>query len=446
MFREIKSGVNEWRSSSSTAQFTGNTCDGATSSNIERFALSGSRLTLRRLIVLKDGTLATTTCRLRRSLRKRSYSQDELAALWDRELLRSAEWPKVVDHGPEVRLADLFSGCGLMSLGVWEACRAIGKRAVPVFAADVSTEASAIYRANFAPEWFTTQPLETLLNRRLGARPSAEERNFEKAVGPIDVVVGGPPCQGHSNLNNHTRGDDPKNRLYERMARFVELVRPTHVIVENVPQVLRDRTGSVSRTLRSLEAEGYYVDHDVIEMASLGVPQRRRRHVLVGSLKRKVNVGAMIGRYRRTERSVGWALDDLLYSRSTAVMDQPSATSEANIKRIDYLFDNELYDLPDSLRPDCHRLKPHRYKSVYGRMRWEEPAQTITSGFLNMGQGRFVHPKLRRTLTLHEGARLQMIPDFFSFDGLSTRTTMAEMIGNAVPPKATYVLALELLR
>src|SRR5690606_14796004 len=171
----------------------------------------------------------------------------------------------------------------------------IGKRAVPVFAADVSTEASAIYRANFAPEWFTTQPLETLLNRRLGARPSAEERNFEKAVGPIDVVVGGPPCQGHSNLNNHTRGDDPKNRLYERMARFVELVRPTHVIVENVPQVLRDRTGSVSRTLRSLEAEGYYVDHDVIEMASLGVPQRRRRHVLVGSLKRKVNVGAMIG-------------------------------------------------------------------------------------------------------------------------------------------------------
>ena len=98
------------------------------------------------------------------------------------------------------------------------------------------------------------------------------------------------------------------------------------------------------------------------------------------------------------------------------------------------------------MRPDCHRLKEHSYKSVYGRMYWEQPAQTITSGFTSMGQGRFVHPKAKRTITPHEAARLQFIPDFFSFGDTIRRTSLAEIIGNAVPTKLTYVLALELLR
>jgi DNA (cytosine-5)-methyltransferase 1 len=79
-------------------------------------------------------------------------------------------------------------------------------------------------------------------------------------------------------------------------------------------------------------------------------------------------------------------------------------------------------------------------------MYWEKPAQTITSGFTSMGQGRFVHPKEQRTLTPHEAARLQFIPDFFRFDESIGRTALAEMIGNAVPPKLTYVIGLELLR
>jgi DNA (cytosine-5)-methyltransferase 1 len=111
-----------------------------------------------------------------------------------------------------------------------------------------------------------------------------------------------------------------------------------------------------------------------------------------------------------------------------------------------YIFEKNEYNLPDHLRPDCHRLKSHSYKSVFGRMHWDQPAQTITSGFTSMGQGRFVHPKEQRTLTPHEAARLQFIPDFLRFDDGIGRTTLAEMIGNALPAKLTYVIGLELLR
>src|SRR5690606_26715584 len=109
------------------------------------------------------------------------------------------------------------------------------------------------------------------------------------------------------------------------------------------------------------------------------------------------------------------------------------------------LFDNVLHDLPDSERPDCHRLKNHSYLAVYGRLYWDRPAPTITRGFAYTGRGRFVHPLEPRTLTPHEAARVQFFPDYFSF-GNANRSTMQNIIGNAVPPKMGYVAALELLR
>jgi DNA (cytosine-5)-methyltransferase 1 len=143
---------------------------------------------------------------------------------------------------------------------------------------------------------------------------------------------------------------------------------------------------------------------------------------------------------------VASVLGDLLDIEPGSEFDKPSSISAANAKRIEYLFRFDRHDLPDSRRPKCHRLKSHTYRSVYGRMFWDRPAQTVTSGFTCMGQGRFVHPKRKRTLTPHEAARLQFLPDFFRFDGELPRTALAEMIANAVPPKLTYVVTLELLR
>jgi DNA (cytosine-5)-methyltransferase 1 len=110
-----------------------------------------------------------------------------------------------------------------------------------------------------------------------------------------------------------------------------------------------------------------------------------------------------------------------------------------------YLVNKGVYRLPDRMRPDCHKDGNHTYASVYGRLNWDEPAQTITGGFISPGQGRFVHPSLPRTLTPHEAARLQFFPDFFDFSNVEKRTALAEMIGNAVPMKLSYAFCVEFL-
>ena len=134
----------------------------------------------------------------------------------------------------------------------------------------------------------------------------------------------------------------------------------------------------------------------------------------------------------------GWssirAIDDLNGLKSDETYDTASLPSEENRRRIAYLFENRRYDLPNPQRPECHRDFEHTYDSMYGRLRGDAPAQTITSGYGSMGQGRYAHPGRRRTLTPHEAARLQTIPDWFTFDVANRRIALASMIGNAVPP------------
>ena len=140
-----------------------------------------------------------------------------------------------------------------------------------------------------------------------------------------------------------------------------------------------------------------------------------------------------------------WAIGDLAHVSTDTSFDCSPRLSSDTSERIDFLFDNELHDLPDSERPDCHRLKQHSYVSVYGRMHADRPAQTITTGVGIMGRGRYVHPTERRTITPHEAARIQFFPDFFDF-GAAGRTLLQKTIGNAVPPKMGYALGLHLLR
>src|SRR5262249_12176423 len=125
-------------------------------------------------------------------------------------------------------------------------------------------------------------------------------------------------------------------------------------------------------------------------------------------------------------------------------IDTPSAATERNQKRMTWLINHDRYDLPNRLRPTCHRGE-HTYVSMYGRLRWNEPAQTITSGFGSMGQGRYVHPGLPRTITPHEAARLQMLPDFTAVSVARTRSLMARLIGNAVPPPLSTMITQSVL-
>ena len=169
------------------------------------------------------------------------------------------------------------------------------------------------------------------------------------------------------------------------------------------------------------------------------MPQRRKRFVLLATRLHGIEPERVLAELpeqmaAHPNRTVRWAIGDLSSSRLDGVFDSASTPSAENAKRIDFLFDEGLFDLPNDLRPPCHRLGNHSYVSMYGRLRWTLPAQTITTGFGSMGQGRYVHPERRRTLTPHEAARLQTFPDWFDFAASKGRGALATVIGNAVPP------------
>lgn len=374
-----------------------------------------------------------------------SFRSDDAAAVFDSSWLRAKAWPANGDGLP-LRVADLFSGCGGLSLGLGEACRALGRRAEYRFASDINQVALDVYRANFAPAFSSSSPIEISIDGALGAAATTAERALRELVGEVDFVIAGPPCQGHSDLNNHTRRQDPKNQLVARVARFVEVFRPAHVLIENVRGIRHDRFRSLDIAKEHLAGLGYVCDEAVLHAASFGVAQKRARYFLYASttvvhpLSHLTRAAAAAN-----SRPLSWAIGDLATSSSEAVFDTAATHSAENQRRIDYLFENDLHDLPDSERPTCHRHGGHSYKAVYGRLHWDLPSPTITTGFGSMGQGRFVHPLFRRTLTPHEAARLQFFPDFFSF-GSRGRRQYQELIGNAVPSKLAYAIVLHQLR
>ena len=360
----------------------------------------------------------------------------------DRLFLTSSARP-AYEHGAQaVRVVDLFCGCGGLSLGIAEAARSAGRALDLRLAVDSDRDARGVFKANFPGAHVSGKSVERWIDGDLGSKPTRSERRVAAAVGRIDILAAGPPCQGHSDLNNHTRRSDERNLLYLRVARAAEILRPEIVVIENVPAVRRATDDVVGKTRRALEKMGYTVEDDVISLVTLGTPQSRRRHVLLAYFGHSRGILSSVTPRCVVDppRDLAWAIGDLNETSSTAVIDRPSKISPNNTKRIAWLFDNEAYDLPNEHRPKCHQSE-HSYVSMYGRLRWDRPTQTITTGFGSMGQGRYVHPGCRRTLTPHEAARIQMLPDFFDLSSARTHHAMATLIGNAVPP----TLALRLL-
>lgn len=335
---------------------------------------------------------------------------------------------------------DLFCGCGGLSLGAWEACRLARRHLDIRLALDVAEKPLEVYRHNFDPDGKVAllKSVQEVFDGREGALPTSTEKSWLRRIGAADLLVAGPPCQGHSDLNNSTRRKDPRNQLYLRVVRAVEVIRPQAVIIENVPAVVHDSDGVVVRATQLLSSAGYAVQEQLVELLPLGVPQRRKRHLLIATLRRNADISRWLAECRTSARPhVGdfiAGLEDEPLSRDGSFYAAPGITAE-NCRRIRYLFDHGLFDLPNRMRPPCHSDKPHTYRSMYGRLQIDQPAQTITSGFGSMGQGRYVHPTQQRTLTAHEAARLQGFPDFFDFSRAGGVTGLREMIGNAVPPQ-----------
>ena len=371
--------------------------------------------------------------------------KQDAAAIYDQSWLAAKTRPFVENATETVRAIDLFCGCGGLTLGIQEACRALNLEFRPVFASDINSAALSLYCRNFNPLHFDSKPIEAHIDGGLGCSLTKAEKVFKKTVGPVDIIVAGPPCQGNSDLNNHTRRNDPKNLLYLRAVRSIEVLKPHSAIIENVPGVLHEAHSVLQIAVSHLESIGYNVCFGVLPMKEIGVPQNRKRMFLLATKKAQLSIEEIASLNHREERSLAWACKDLLpFYDESSTFNSSANHSVVNKKRIHYLFEHDLHDLPNSQRPDCHRLKEHGYTAVYGRMYWDIPAPTITGGFGSCGQGRFVHPLRERTLTPHEAARVQCFPDFFDFSGVKRRE-LQQIIGNAVPSKAGYVVSLPLL-
>ena len=371
--------------------------------------------------------------------------------------------PPTVAPVGTIRMCDLFSGCGGISAGVSEACRALELEMEPVMAWDILESAREAYRENFDPLFIRGDAIEDVVDGELGSPVTESERELLDQLGPIDLVVGGPPCQGNSDLNNHSRRKDAKNLLYLRMTRFIEIVRPRIAIIENVLTVKRAEAGVVQRTEQFLKSIGYGTDHGALRAMQLGVPQDRRRHFTIATLGKRFSFDLLEGTRVDESRPVMWGINDLRGLEGTTTFDTSARHQKQNKERIAWLFGDdwtdeeikssfnagssekpEAYNLPDDRRPPCHQ-NGHNYPAVYGRMYPNLPAPTITTGFGSTGQGRFVHPFERRSLTPHEAARVQSFPDFFQLSHEKSRVALQTLIGNAVPPFLAEHIALQLL-
>lgn len=324
---------------------------------------------------------------------------------------------------------DLFSGCGGLTLGLKQAGFNI------VGAVELNAEAVDTYRANHP-----TIPVWECDIREVAAAKMMRELGL--APGQLDLLAGCPPCQGFSPLrtrNGARQNKDRRNSLILEMLRFARVFRPRAVMIENVPRL--ENSGPFNKLRAGLRKLGYCVKWDLKDLARYGVPQRRKRLILVAGrnfeidfppeTKKLKTVRSAIGKMAKAGIS-GDALHDMPERRSNKVMNLIKAVPKDGGSRT---------DLPLSRQLLCHR-DFDGFNDVYGRMAWDNVAPTITGGCFNPSKGRFLHPHFNRAITLREAAILQTFPRRYRFPVDHGKETLSLMIGNALPPKFIYRQAL----
>lgn len=378
-------------------------------------------------------------------------------AAWWQSLLRG-EYPVSAKHSSPIKIVDAFCGPGGLALGIKSAIEAVGRSAE--FAAIIDTDATAleVHKHNLGARRHMSASAASLVDFHVLGLGSEAEFGYEPevvhpelaGVGRVDMFIAGPPCQGHSNLNNYTRRADPRNDLYVTAVALGVALGAEMVVIENVPTVQNSHSDVVATAAGLLASSGYGVSMAVLKADELGAAQRRTRHFLIGVRNRILDpdyLAKAAAKVAAPAMPVSWAIGDLLDKPSDRFIDRAPTLTPVNLDRIDYLFEHNLFDLPDDQRPDCHK-NGTTYTAVYGRMHWDRPAQTITTGFGTPGQGRYIHPLRRRVITPHEAARIQGFPDWFDFEPPQLpikRKNLAKWIGDAVHPVLGYAVGLAVL-
>jgi DNA (cytosine-5)-methyltransferase 1 len=380
---------------------------------------------------------------------------------WDRlVLLGRKPISETETFDKSLKIVDLFCGAGGFTEGVIQGCQSIGVSTEVIAACDIDSKALQIYKLNHNPKLIMPRDLNTYLDyslrRRRGDDVELGEVRYsghdlqaiEILMDGCDILVAGPPCQGHSNLNNHSRRNDPRNNLYLSVAAYAALLRPKWIAIENVQAVIHDKTSIVDRTKNVLANLGYTTEEITVNGVDVGLPQTRKRHFLIAKKQSTVSLGQLVDAYKHyfeTPRPLSWCLEiaPRIYDYENDFY-LPSTLSPDNQLRVNWLIENDTYDLPNELRPLCHQ-KEHNYKSIYGRLHWDKPSGTITTGFHSPGRGRYVHPKEPRVITACEASLIQGFPlsyKFFSNDFNPGRNILSKVIGDAVSPQMSKVIGL----
>lgn len=330
---------------------------------------------------------------------------------------------KTEPEGNGPRVIELFAGCGGMALGFKDA----GFRTV--LANEWDKDACDTLRANVT---------DRVLNCAI-----QEIETFPEA----DVIAGGPPCQGFSNLGERVPSD-PRNQLWRHYFRCVEQVRPQVFVLENVPPLLKSAEYvEIERLATNL---GYKIEGRVLNAADYGAPQTRKRAIVIGSrigepsfptpthadpLKRNL-LNHHLPRWRTVRDTIGHLPLDPT-GLDWHIGRNPTPKSLERYKCIP--AGGNRWNLPAHLMPDCWKRKTKGGTDLFGRLWWDRPSVTIRTEFYKPEKGRYLHPVAHRPITHLEAALLQTFPADFKFCG--SKINVGIQIGNAVPPTLAFAIA-----
>jgi len=320
-----------------------------------------------------------------------------------------------------VQVVDLFCGVGGLTRGLEDS----GINVVAGLDSDADCEYA--YSVNNDARFVHANLLET----------SSDEIESMWSAGAVRVLVGCAPCQPYSKYSRGTSKEDPSAPVL-RFAKYVDDLRPAVVSMENVPAV--SRHPAFNGFLETLASAGYHISWETLPASGFGVPQTRKRLVLMASRLAPIALPASNVAKAKTVRQAIGRLVPISAGEANKVdpTHRASALSAVNLERIRNSRPGGTWrDWPDDLRAACHKGESGAtFPAVYGRMEWDVPAPTVTTQFFGYGNGRFGHPVQDRAISLREGALLQTFPQDYKFEKAETLRSFALVgrhIGNAVP-------------
>ena len=343
---------------------------------------------------------------------------------------------------PTYDVIDLFAGCGGMTLGF----RQMGQFE-PVFAVELEPDAAVTYELNFG----------THVARHDDGAPMAIEDVPEFPA--ADVVIGGPPCQGFSPLNMRGVGLERRG-LWREYLRALREADPAVFVMENVPELLRSAEYQDFKAAAESADYGYRVEGRILNAADYGVPQTRRRAIVIGTRLGEVPwpeqthyPPGKVPEGKAEWRTFRDAVKGLPLAPTGEDWHNPRNPKPLSVERYKTIpgegegrFD--LAERRPDITPRCWLEKPTGSTDVFGRLWWDRPAFTIRTEFYKPEKGRYLHPSEHRPITVREAARCMTFPDAPDFKfpplGEQSMTSVAKQIGNAVPPMLAQTIAVTL--